>query len=93
MNRYGTLGVILACLVAMAVLALPGVPEAAAHAVDTPRARDALVMALDHWKQGDTPGSLALLHADDRSGLRLAGRGRSCSITSCWTRARPGTPT
>jgi hypothetical protein len=59
-SRYGTLGVILACLAAMAaVLAMPGCSGgSAAHAVDTSRARDALVIALDHWKQGDTPGSL-----------------------------------
>ena len=57
--RHGTLGVILACLVAMAVLALPGCSGgSSAHAVNTSRARDALVIALDHWKQGDAPGSL-----------------------------------
>ena len=58
-GRYGTMGIILASLLAMAMLMLPGCSGSAAHAVDTSRARDALVRALDHWKQGDTPGSLA----------------------------------
>jgi hypothetical protein len=61
MSRYGTLGVIVACLLAMAAaLAMPGCSGgSAAHAVNTSKARDALVSALDHWKQGDTPGSMA----------------------------------
>jgi len=58
-SRYGTLGVIVASLISMAGLVLPGCSGTAAHAVDTSRARDALVNALDHWKQGDTPRSLA----------------------------------
>ena len=41
------------------VLARPGWSGgSSAHAVNTSRARDALVIALDHWKQGDAPGSL-----------------------------------
>ena len=52
LTRYGTLGVIVACLGAMLALVLPGCSGAAAHAVDPSRAHDALVTALDHWKTG-----------------------------------------
>ncbi len=52
LTRYGTLGVIVACLGAMLALVLPGCSGAAAHAVDPSRARDALVMVLDRWKTG-----------------------------------------
>jgi hypothetical protein len=57
--RNGTLGVILACLAAMVLLALSGCSSGSAHAVDPSRARDALVSALDHWKKGETPRSLS----------------------------------
>ncbi len=59
LTRYGTLGVIVACLGAMLALMLSGCSGAAAHAVDPSRANDALVTALDHWKAGDDPGSLS----------------------------------
>ncbi len=59
LTRYGTMGVIVACLAAMLALMLSGCSGAAAHAVDPSRAHDALVTALDHWKAGDDPGSLA----------------------------------
>jgi hypothetical protein len=58
MDRYGTLGVIFACLAAIAVFAMSGCSSTAAHAVDTSRAREALVATLDHWKKGDSPDSL-----------------------------------
>jgi hypothetical protein len=56
---YGSLAVIFACLVAMILLTLPGCSISSAHAVDTPRAREALKTALDHWKKGDSPRSLS----------------------------------
>jgi hypothetical protein len=56
---YRSLGVIFASLVAMMLLAPSGCSSSSAHAVDTPRAREALRTALDHWKQGDTPRSLS----------------------------------
>jgi hypothetical protein len=59
LSRYGTLGVIAACLGAMLVLALSGCSNSRAHAVDPPRAREALKTALDHWKQGESPRSLS----------------------------------
>src|SRR4051812_11156569 len=58
-DRYGSLGVIFACLVAMTLLSLSGCSGGQAHAVDTSRARDALKTALDRWKQGDAPRSLS----------------------------------
>lgn len=58
LTRYGTLGVIVACLAAMLALMLSGCSGAAAHAVDPSRARNALVTALDHWKTGDDPSAL-----------------------------------
>ena len=58
LTRYGTLGVIVACLAAILALMLSGCSGAAAHAVDPSRARDAPVTALDHWKTGDDPGAL-----------------------------------
>ena len=61
LTRYGTLGVIVACLAAMLALTLSGCSGAAAHAVDSSRARDALVTALDHWKAGDEPECSFLL--------------------------------
>jgi hypothetical protein len=57
--RSGTLGVILACLVAMALFALVGCSGGNAHAVNPSRAREALVSALDHWKKGEAPRSLS----------------------------------
>jgi hypothetical protein len=58
LSRYGTLGVIVACLGALLILALSGCSSSSAHAVDPLRAREALKTALEHWKQGDNPKSL-----------------------------------
>ncbi len=74
LNRFGTLGVILACLAAMAVLAISGCTGSSAHAVDPPRARDALVTALDHWKSGERPRSVPSMTVQDfdwASGTKL----------------------
>ena len=65
LNRYGTLGVIIACLGAMAILTISGCSGSSAHAVDPPRARDALVTALDHWKSGDQPRSVTSMTIQD----------------------------
>jgi hypothetical protein len=59
MTRMGTLGIILASLGALVILTMSGCSSGSAHAVDTSQARDALVFALDHWKQGDAPKSLS----------------------------------
>jgi len=59
LSHYGSLGVIAACLGAMLILALSGCSSSRAHAVDQPRAREALRTALDRWKQGESPKSLA----------------------------------
>jgi hypothetical protein len=51
-------------LLAAALAAMATVPMAGcwgtsqAHAVDPPRAREALKIALDHWKSGQSPRSL-----------------------------------
>jgi len=56
---YGTLGVLGACLGVLATLFFSGCSgSAGAHAVDPPRAREALKIALDHWKNGKDPQSL-----------------------------------
>jgi hypothetical protein len=56
---YGTLGVVAACLGVLATLFFSGCSgSAVAHAVDPPRAREALKTALDHWKNGEDPKSL-----------------------------------
>jgi hypothetical protein len=57
--KYGTLGVIAACLAALLILTLSGCSSSNAHAVDPPRAREALKTALDYWKQGESPKSLS----------------------------------
>ncbi len=60
LSWYGTLGVLAACLAALATLFFSGCSGASqAHAVDPPRAREALKIALDHWKEGAEPKSLA----------------------------------
>lgn len=57
---FGTLAVVGACLAALATMLLPGCSNPSlAHAVDAPQARDALKTALDGWKKGETPESLA----------------------------------
>ena len=74
LNQYGTLGVILACLGAMAIFLLSGCAGSAAHAVDMTRARDALVTALDHWKGGDKPRLVPSMTVQDfewQSGAKL----------------------
>jgi hypothetical protein len=58
-SQYGSLGVIAACLGAMLILTLSGCSSSRAHAVDQPRAREALKTALDCWKQGKNPDSLS----------------------------------
>ena len=59
-SLYGTLWVVAACLAVLATLLLPGCGDPGrAHAVSEPRARDALRAALDGWKKGETPKSLA----------------------------------
>jgi hypothetical protein len=58
LTHYGTIGVLAACLGAILAVLLSGCSGASAHAVDPSRARNALVAALDHWKQGDDPTSL-----------------------------------
>jgi hypothetical protein len=57
--RNCTLAIIFACLAAMVLLTLAGCSSGNAHAVNPSQARDALVAALDHWKQGDPPRSLS----------------------------------
>jgi hypothetical protein len=57
---YGSLWVLGACLLVLATLLLPGCSNPSlAHAVDPPRARDALKTALDEWKKGASAESLA----------------------------------
>ena len=57
---YGTLLVVAACLAALATVLLPGCGDPSrAHAVNQPTARDALKIALDGWKNGQTPASFA----------------------------------
>jgi hypothetical protein len=61
----GTLGIILACVAVMLLLAVTGCSGNSAHAVDTSQARDALTTALDHWKQGDALRSLPAMTIQD----------------------------
>ena len=57
---YGSLWVVAACIVVLATLLLPGCSSSSvAQAVDEPQARDALKIALDAWKKGETSQSLA----------------------------------
>ena len=57
---YGSLWVVAACLIALATLLLPGCSGySSAKAVDVPQAKDALKIALDAWKKGETSQSLA----------------------------------
>jgi hypothetical protein len=59
-SLYSSLCVLGACLVVLATLLLPGCSNPSlAHAVDPPQARDALKTALDGWKKGESPESLA----------------------------------
>jgi hypothetical protein len=57
-SLYGTLWLVAAILGVLATLLLSGCSNAShAHAVDVPQARDALKIALDGWKKGETPKS------------------------------------
>ncbi len=57
---YGSLGVVIACVVALATLLLPGCSiSESAKPVNESQARDALKAALDAWKKGETSQSLA----------------------------------
>jgi hypothetical protein len=60
-SLFGTLWVLAACLATLATLLLPGCSDPSrAHAVNVPKARDALKFALDEWKKGEKdPKSLA----------------------------------
>ena len=59
-SLYGSLWVVAACLIALATLLLPGCSNSSsAKPVDVPQARDALKIALDAWKKGETTQSLA----------------------------------
>jgi hypothetical protein len=55
----GSLSILVACVIAMLLAPLGGCSTSTAHAVDGSRAREALITALDHWKQGDSPSSLS----------------------------------
>ena len=44
-----------ACLVVLAALPLSGCGYSQAQPVDAPRAREALKIALEHWKKGEDP--------------------------------------
>ncbi len=58
LNVQGTLWLVGACLVTLLTLFLPGCSNpATAHAVDPPQAREALKLALDGWKNGESPRS------------------------------------
>src|SRR5262249_6631194 len=60
LSWYGTLGIILGTLAALAILFFSGCSGSSqAHAVDPPRAREALKLALDEWKRGVEPRSLS----------------------------------
>jgi hypothetical protein len=57
---HGSLWVVAVCLVVLATLLLPGCSNSnTAYAVNEPQARDALKIALDAWKKGETSQSLA----------------------------------
>lgn len=58
--KYASFCVIVACLIVLATLLLPGCSSfSQANPVDAPQARDALKIALDAWKNGQTSRSLA----------------------------------
>jgi hypothetical protein len=59
-SLYGSLWVIAACLLVLAILLLPGCSTtSSANPVNESQARDALKFALDAWKKGETSQSLA----------------------------------
>jgi hypothetical protein len=56
---FGTLCVLIAWLVALATMLLPGCSGSSqAHAVDPPLARESLKTALEQWKKGESSRSL-----------------------------------
>ena len=56
----GSLWMVAACLVVLSALFLPGCSgSSGAYPVNEPQARDALKLALDAWKKGETSRSLA----------------------------------
>jgi hypothetical protein len=58
-SGYGSLALLAACLGVLAVSLCSGCSgDIRAHAVDPPRAREALKTALDQWKAGAGPRSL-----------------------------------
>jgi hypothetical protein len=60
LSLYGTLCVVVACLLVLATMLLPGCSgPSGANSVDVPHARDALKIALDAWKNGESTQSLA----------------------------------
>jgi hypothetical protein len=59
-TAYGPLWMVAACLVVLSALLLPGCSgSGGAYPVNEPQARDALKLALDAWKKGETSRSLA----------------------------------
>lgn len=59
-SLMGSMGVVIVCLGVLASLVMTGCSNPSlAHAVDPPRALDALKTALDEWKKGGDPKSLA----------------------------------
>jgi hypothetical protein len=59
-SLYGSLGVVVACLIALATLLFSGCSNfSQGDPVNAPQARDALKIALDAWKNGETSKSLA----------------------------------
>ena len=57
---YGSAWMVAACLAVVSALFSPGCSgSSGAYAVDEPQARDALKLALDAWKKGETSRSLA----------------------------------
>ena len=59
-SLYGSLWVVVASLIVLATLLLPGCSNySSANPVDVPQARDALKIALDAWKKGETTKSLS----------------------------------
>jgi hypothetical protein len=59
-SLYGSLCVVVACLLVLATLLLPGCSSSSSgKPVDVSQARDVLKIALDGWKNGESTKSLA----------------------------------
>jgi hypothetical protein len=59
-SRYGTLILLLACVGVLVVLFIAGCSSSSqAHAVNPSVARESLKTALEQWKKGESPRSLA----------------------------------